>query len=348
VPAHWVVNDLPFPDRATACAPAAGGLQNLRVVDFGAGLLALGSCAHTTDPGLVWIGSGGTWQALAPAALAHADVYDLITVDGLLIAVGQDVSDGFAAAAWTSRDGLSWTHSRGDLGCAVMSSVTRFGSGFIAFGSRGPLNVEGFIGEQSGTCEWVSADGLSWARVSLPKAVFPATASVSALSTGPGGLIAAGTDAGPKRSLAALWRSSDGRDWTRLATDWAADWSSLDQALPGGPGIVVLGTDAHGNAGLATSVYGVAWTNSPAPGQGTLYSGPSLAAGPAGLIFGGFTVNGSPSPAMAWLSLDGVSWRPAPALPTGLTCDSVATAAGTFVVAATSPDRGAAIVTLQP
>jgi hypothetical protein len=353
-PAAWAVTDMPFPDRATACVPADGGLQNLQVVGFGTGVLALGSCAHSASPSLVWVSADGrSWQASAPAALAHADVYQLLVSDGLVIATGQDVTDGATAAAWTSRDGLSWTHSTGDLGCGVMSSVARFGSTFVAFGNRVPEIPEFEV--PPGVCEWLSADGFTWTRVSLPKTVFPDHTAVSSVSAGPVGLIAVGEDSGPDHSIGALWRSSDGRAWTRVASPWAADWSSIDVALPLGPGFVVLGTDSHGNKELATSVDGAAWTPAPAPGQGTLNGAPALAAGPAGVIFCGILINGAPSPTVAWTSSDGSNWLPAPTLPPefptapdGLAYHSVAVVAGAFVVGASTADGGAVIVTLKP
>ena len=350
----WAITDLPFPEHATACAPADGGLQNLRVVGFGSGLLAFGSCAHTASPSLVWVSvDGRSWRASAPSTLAHADVYQLLVADGLVIATGQDVANGATAAAWTSRDGLSWTHSKGDLGCGVMSRVTRFGSEFVAFGNRVPEIPEFEV--PPGVCEWVSADGLSWTPISLPKTVFSDHAVVSSVWAGPGGLIAVGTDSGPVHSAAALWRSSDGRSWTRSASLWAADWFSIDVVLPRGPGFVVLGTDAHGNAELATSADGVTWIPAPAPGQGPLYGGPPLAVGPAGFIYGGIPVNGSQSPTMVWTSSDGSSWLPGPTLPPefptapeGLAYHSVAVVTGSFVVAASRARGGAVVVTLTP
>jgi len=336
--ARWVVTDLPFPKGATPCAPEDGGVQNLRVVSFGAGLLAFGSCAHTASQSLVWVSADGhSYEGVAPAALATADVYDLIVADGLLVAVGR-----------TSRDGFSWTRSVGDLGCAVISTVTRFGSGFVAFGNRSPNDTPAIGGQPQGACEWVSSDGLSWKPVDLPKAVFPDTAGVASVSAGPGGLIAVGSAAGPERSVAALWHSSDGRTWTRLAGPGATDWLSLDMALPAGPGLVVLGTEGHGNAWLATSADAITWAAAAAPGEGTLSGGPSLASGSAGFIFGGFPMNASPSSAIAWLSVDGVSWQPAPTLPSGLDYRSVAADAGGFVLAASTSVGGAAVITLEP
>jgi hypothetical protein len=352
-PAGWVVADLPFPDHAASCASDGGGLQNLQVVGLGTGMLALGSCGHSASPSLVWVTPDGrSWTAAAPAALIHADVYQVMVADGLVLAAGQDVTDGAAAAAWTSRDGITWARSRGDLGCGVMATVTRLGSEFVAFGNRVPEIPEFEV--PPGVCEWVSTDGLDWTPVSLPTAVFPDTAWVSSVAAGPGGLVAVGSDFGPVQSRAAIWQSSDGRAWTRLASAWATDWFSFDAALAGGPGFLVLGSDAHGNAALATSADGVAWTSVAAPGQGTLYGGPSLAVGPAGFIFGGIPVNGTQSPTMVWTSSGGSQWLPGPALPAefpaapdGLVYHSVAVT-DTFVIAASTPDGGAVIVTLEP
>jgi hypothetical protein len=349
--AGWVVSEMPFPDGAEPCVPNDGGVQNLLVAGFGSGLIALGSCAHSASPSLVWMSADGrSWEASAPAALAHADVYQLLVVDGLIVATGQDVSDGATATAWSSRDGVSWTHSKGDLGCGVMSSVTRSGSEFVAFGNRVPEVPE--FGVPPGVCEWLSADGLTWAPVSLPKAVFPHHAVVGSVAAGPDGLIAVGIDS---NSGGALWRSPDGRVWTRVASPWAAAWGSMDVAVPLGRGFVVLGSDAHGNEALAVSVDGIAWTAAAAPGQGTLYGVPALAAGPAGVAFGGVLINGAPSPAGVWTSSDGLRWVPAPALPPefpadphGLAYHSVAVIDDTYAVGASTADGNAAVVTLKP
>jgi hypothetical protein len=347
MPARWVAGDLPVPNGMKQCSADEGGLQNLRFAGFGTGLMGFGSCAHSASPGLVWISADRhSWQASAPATLAHADVYDLLVVDGLIIAVGQDVTDGFAAAAWTSPDGVSWTRSTGDLGCEIISTVTRLGSVFVAFGNHLPSAPE--VEVPPGICEWVSDDGLDWKPVGLRNAVFPDDALVSSVAAGPGGLLAVGVVSGPSHSVGARWQSPDGRSWTRVARDAMNDWVSVDQAIAGGAGFVILGTDVRGNATLATSADGLLWTAAAAPGQGTLYGSPSLGSGSAGVVFGGFPDNGVASPATIWTSSDGSSWRRSPALPADLSYKSVAVAAGAFVVAASTPDGRAAIVTLEP
>jgi hypothetical protein len=350
VPAQWAGTNLPFQDVATTCAPVGGTLANARVVEFGSGLLALGTCGHSAGASLVWVSTDGrSWRASAPAALAHADVYALIVADGLIIAGGQDVSNGAAAAAWTSRDGLTWTRSD-DIGCGVMLTVTRFGSGFVAFGNRVPNIPE--LEVPPGVCEWVSADGLFWTSVSLPKAVFPASTAVSSVAAGPGGLVAVGTDSGPQRTVAALWRSSDGRAWTRGVVAGTADWFSFDMAFAGGPDFVVLGSDSHGTAALATSPDGLSWTLSsdPVPGamSGLPGEGPWFDAGPTGLIFGAGFANNAQPPGTIWLSTDGRSWRPTPALPPGLSLDSVAAGTSTFLFVASTADGHPVIGRLQP
>jgi hypothetical protein len=348
-PAHWVVTQLPAPEGVAACVPDDGGLQNLRVLAFGSGLLALGSCAHSASPSWVWVSPNGrSWQATAPAGLAHADVFDLTVIDGLIIAAGQDVSDGSAAAAWTSRDGLTWARSNGEIGCGVMQTVTRFGSELLAFGNTVP-NIPEFE-VPPGVCEWVSTNGLDWKRVDLPNDVFPANTGVSSVTSGPGGLIAVGYDAGPDHTVGALWGSPDGRVWIRRPAPGETEWLSLDLALPDGNGFVILGTPFSGNGPrLATSPDGLGWTSVSAPGQGGLSDGPSFDGGPAGFIFGGQAVSGGPeSPTMVWTSPDASRWSVTPALPVGLAYHAVASAAGDLLVAASTPGGRAAIVRLKP
>jgi hypothetical protein len=322
-------------------------LQNLRAVEFGPGLLALGSCAHTTSPSLIWVSPDGhIWQVSAPKALAHADVYSLLAADGLVVATGQDTTNGFAAASWASHDGLSWTRSTGDLGCGVMSQVARLGSEFVAFGNKTPDAPE--VDVPPGVCEWVSPDGIAWQPVALPDKTFPASAGISSIAAGAGGLVAVGSVAGPTQSAAAAWSSPDGRAWTRLATGIPAGWISLDVVLPGGPGYVALGTDGSGNSVLATSADGLAWTPTPVPEQGVLEGGPSIASGSAGVVLAGFSTNGDPTTTMVWSSTDAVQWQPAPAPPPALNYLSVAAPQNTVVLAAATASGGATLVRLGP
>ncbi len=341
-PAHWVATELPAPDAAAACAPDEG-LQNLLVVGFGSGLLALGSCAHTASPSLVWTSADGvSWHASGPPAMAHADVYDLMVADGLIIAVGEDVTNGVTAAAWTSRDGLSWTRSNGDLGCAVMSTVTRFGSELVAFGNRVPNDMPEYE-VPPGVCEWVSTDGLDWQAVTLPAAVFAGDAYVASVSSGPLGLIAVGSDAPPDGQVGMLWRSSDGRTWSRADRPIAPDWNSLDLAIAGGRGLLVLGNGPGGHW-LASSADLTSWTTERLPGkQDFIGEGRAIASGPAGLI--SLSCDFCSPDATAWTSSDGVSWQPLPALPSGFRYHAAASVAAGFVIAASTADGHAVIIT---
>jgi len=344
-PAHWVVTELPAPDGAAACLPE-DGLQNLLLVGFGSGLLALGSCGHTASPSLVWASTDGvSWQASAPPSLAGADVYDLMVADGLVIAVGQDVTDGFTAAAWTSRDGLHWTRSEGDLGCAVMSTVTRVGSEFVAFGNRVPQDIPE-VEVPPGVCEWVSSDGLSWKPVNLATGVFPGTAIVSSISSGPLGLVAVGTDAGPDAQVGTFWYSSDGRTWSRNDRPISADWNSLDLAIAGGSGLLVLGNGPGGHW-LAASADLSSWTTMRLPGKEDFFSeGRAVAFGPAGLI--SLSCDFCSPDATAWTSSDGVTWQPLPTVPSGFRYHAAASIAAGFVIAASTADGQAVIFRLQP
>jgi hypothetical protein len=343
----WAVTALPLPNGAAPCAPADGGLQNLRVVEFGAGLLALGSCAHTVSPSLIWVSPDGhIWKALAPPTLAHADVYSLITADGLIVAAGQDTTNGFAAASWVSRDGVAWTRSTGDLGCGAISTVVHSGSEFVAFGNKIPFVPE-FEG-QPGVCEWTSPDGLAWQPVAVDESIFPMTSGVASIAAGPGGLIAVGSHAGPTSAVADLWQSEDRHAWTRLDGSAMSGWLSLDVALAAGPGFVAFGTNANGNVALATSADGDAWEVTPAPVQGTLGSGPFVASGSAGLICAGFAINAVESAPIVWRSTDAVHWVEAPAPPAGVTYISVGTAGNTVVLAGSTADGRAAIARLGP
>lgn len=342
-PASWGVTELPAPQGVADCDPQEG-LQNLLVSGFGSGLLALGSCAHSASPSWAWVSADGrSWQAGAPPVLAHADVYDLMVAGGLIIAVGQDVTDGFTAAAWTSRDGLSWTRSKGDLGCAVMSTVTRAGLEFVAFGNRVPQDVPE-VEVPPGVCEWVSSDGVSWEPVNLAAGVFPDTSVVSSISSGPLGLVAVGSDAGPNGQVAMLWHSPDGRSWSRADRPISPDWNSLDLAIAGGRGLLVLGNGPGGHW-LASSTDLSSWTTERLPGTQDFFGeGRAIALGPAGLI--SVSCDFCSPDATAWTSSDGVSWQPLPALPSGFRYHAAASVGSGFVIAASTPDGRAVIIRL--
>lgn len=125
---------------------------------------------------------------------------------------------------------------------------------------------------------WASRDGLSWANVAGPE-------GVSGVVAGPGGFVAAGE----ADSKAAVWLSTDGEVWERIASDaFASRWSEdpngnliNDEGMPvkqlmlsaaatsagyvvvGGDGLCLLGSCLSAEAVIWTSVDGHSWSRLP-------------------------------------------------------------------------------------
>lgn len=136
------------------------------------------------------------------------------------------------AVALFSTDGLNWERT-GDrkldadnfAGEQEMRAVTATADGFVAVGGGNILEP----GEGSGTA-WVSEDGKRWQRIE--DSVFD-DAIISDVTATDDGLVAVGyfategtliasenaTGAAEPESVAAVWRSDDGRKWERVDPD---------------------------------------------------------------------------------------------------------------------------------
>lgn len=167
------------------------------------------------------------------------------------------------AAVWTSTDGITWTRLPHDEtvfgglqdGVQSMAAVAATRSGFVAVGAAEE-------GEDFDAAVWTSPDGLSWTRVAHDEAVFGGDATggrrldqtMTDVVTAGTGLVAVGTEtAGPEYpedlagddSDAAIWISSDGVTWQRIAADAEIFGGSADQwiccAAGSGDGVVAVG-----------------------------------------------------------------------------------------------------------
>lgn len=208
-----------------------------------------------------------------------------------------------------------------------VSAVLRGGPGLVAVGSASENGGEAAV--------WTSGDGSSWTRA----ASTPSFAGLSMASIASNGstLVAGG--------LGLFWVSTDGRTWTASApiSTYALGCQIYGALIPGGPGLVAVGTDKCDSSGSAdrvvTSTDGLTWSEVPATAfTGAKVSG--VAAGSAGLVAVGTASRG---PAV-WTSSDGRAWTRVPAAQTPASGRMMDVAVGGhgFVAVGSDGGRGAA------
>jgi hypothetical protein len=171
--------------------------------------------------------------------------------------------------------------------------------------------------------EPISVESLTWSRVPLDQAVFPAPGpgvypAVSDIVAGGPGLVAVGTtgrldltDTPPRDDptgwirgtidIPTVWTSPDGYTWSRVPYDEAAFGvdSGINAVTSGGPGLVAVG-GTH----VWTSPDGYTWSRvgrDPGDLRGVIAGGPGLVA---------FGESGGTS--AVWTSPDGYTWTKVP------------------------------------
>jgi hypothetical protein len=189
------------------------------------------------------------------------------------------------------------------------------GDGFLAAGYE--------TGDQPTAIAWAAAAGKPWVRVADPSGTF-VDSIIDRLAAVPGGIIAIGRPGSPDgASGVRLWRSADGRTWTRLPVDPATfgDWYDPGLEIASGPGDVIAFARDRGTG--ATRVWhstdGTDWT--PDPDATTAFGGAALSikATPFGYVATGTRSLGSSSDnglgpdgvGVAFRSTDGRIWEPA-------------------------------------
>lgn len=214
------------------------------VIAGGPGVIAVG--ADRAGPQAWYSTDGITWElASVPATPEgvyidedHVDAWmrDVAELDGRLIAVGSIAmrmgpnSYRYDPVMWSSTDGRTWIQV--PLDATVFTSTTEFRG--IAAGPRGFVAVGQHLQPPSCCAEmpgvWWSPDGLRWRSVSQGNAAFVSTRNsdfgVHAIAAGPSGYVAVGLDSRclyfPRACIVteiAVWVSSDGRTWSRVASD---------------------------------------------------------------------------------------------------------------------------------
>ncbi|HJP88479.1 MAG TPA: hypothetical protein VJ850_05530 [Candidatus Limnocylindrales bacterium] len=265
-----------------------------------------------------WTSTNGNHWSLAPVDTRPGSFATSVTArrGGGFVAVGRVGSE---PAAWRSDDGRSWAAAAvdgldrdpGRLPERI-ETVLATADGLIAGGSQGPE-----LGDRRARF-WRSIDGATWTP--LPDdAAFAGAEVISIASATDRGYVALGrVGTGQRATSSIAWTSADGMAWTRRE----------DPALAGGlvaaivakeaGGWLAVGSDGDEREAVAwSSTDGVAWTRAPRE-DSRLHSGEKIrmtdvVATSEGYVGIGNFVGLQFGEGTSWVSLDGVTWRRAPA-----------------------------------
>jgi hypothetical protein len=205
----WHATKLPAPADTTAYGIAVGP----------AGFLAWGFGETSTE---LWLSTDGiAWRALATTGLWAMGIDELYAVPGGY-AIRGSLSD--RSAVWQSSDGATWTqawtgpgpsgmegYSLGPISKAPAGGYVSFGTAYMAPGGPATVPYDLLV--------WTSSDMIHWTlakRIARP-------GWMDGFAAIPGGYVAAGAqpaagDAGVVSwGSLAVWTSSDGLSWQRLA-----------------------------------------------------------------------------------------------------------------------------------
>jgi len=300
--------------------------STLAVAAHAAGLVAVGSewmgeefdaAAWTSTDGLVW--SRVPHDESVFGGPDYQRMFGVTAGGPGLVAVGIDGSGGdWDAAVWISADGLAWSRvphdesALGGPGRQGMSKVVAGGPGLVAIGWE--------EGGDDDVAVWTSPDGLAWSRVPHDEEIFGGSEDQYAdgLAVGGPGLVVAGSDYSGGDGEAAVWVSSDGTVWSRLARQAAFGglgdhWMAAVTST--GAGLVAVGAECAGDEcdGAAwTSVDGLTWSRvvhdeAVFGGDGDqVISGVTSAGG--GLVAVGRDESGGDLDGAVWISVDGLTW----------------------------------------
>ncbi|MGH3254969.1 MAG: protein kinase domain-containing protein [Streptosporangiaceae bacterium] len=253
-PAGWVAAGTPGPVIFTSAngitwQPAGGNIQQ-DLAGVAAVAIASGPSGYLIDGKLV--GAGGVCVAddwfstdLTSWTRAHTAIPSTGSSQVLAVAAGPH---GFVTAGshngqpaiWTTANGTLWTtdvlpQPTGASG-ALLQQVAINGDIVVALGQQ--TTVTGTLP----LAELSTDGGKTWQQVQFVSAGQNTT--VTALTAGPGGFIAAGQFGNTGQQGAAIWRSPDGTSWTQLVINGLTGGGSHDITTVSPSGSAVTAIDS--------------------------------------------------------------------------------------------------------
>ncbi len=268
-PASWFSTDgVAWTPRRDAFPMPDVGDDTVTVTDVvarGNGWLAVGrqdpfcqiDCGTTARRGLAWTSSNGSEWTLIPgqAAFKGAGLNAVTRRADEFAAVG---GAGGHAVILTSPDGLKWSRVPDDpmFGSRASGDGPPVAATAVAW-DDGALVVLGMVQSEAHRVRaWWSADGRTWARAEVDKAV---DGQVFSATTTPIGFHATGPSGGDG-CRGGIWSSTDGRAWRCEATVAAFEGFGPYAAAANDDVIVAVGlTSAGVDDDASDGLPGAAW-----------------------------------------------------------------------------------------
>lgn len=255
------------------------------------------------DRPVAWFSTGpGNWEQGAMTDPPNDDflvrMIGVAATDRGWIAVGSELPVGYTEArrsvVWTSSDGRSWNRTATISGVpSQMRSVMSVDGTYWAAGWVAPDGDE----KRRRAAVWTSPNSADWFEVAGPwdpTGIGPET-MIYDIDFGPSGMVAVGWEGDLNgNSVAAIWRSPDGRTWNRVPGEAIVPGSGVGEATSVswiGDRWVAIGHE-NANPVLWESSDSRGWNRAdPAPGSGMIPRGVAVHQGVA-LIVGGTETGG--------------------------------------------------------
>ncbi|HYC06686.1 MAG TPA: hypothetical protein VEG29_02080, partial [Candidatus Binatia bacterium] len=183
------------------------------------GIVLIGQPTNTFESIAAFSPNGRDWTTIALPALRTAIAWDATASRDGFVIVGRDgqpdesyenVRAGVGSpTAWHSADGRTWSEtevSGAAVKGGVLTRVLPMAAGLFAIGND--AGVSGSYEDIDAIGAWTSADGRSWVKIGTLESLAPQAAM----------LASDGTDLVALRNGAAMWITTDGRDWRPVST----------------------------------------------------------------------------------------------------------------------------------